>query len=109
VLLAESMSGALARWLEVKLTFSGGSDALLSIGDKGNGFHGASLNIFHVICGEVSEGGVLGSGEHLVVGELPCLTTGHGEELLEVVLDDHAGGIIDFGDDWSGVTHLLFE
>jgi hypothetical protein len=25
-----------------------------------------------------------------------------------VVLDDHAGSIVDFGHHWSGVTHLLF-
>lgn len=67
------------------------------------------LDTLHVLSGEVAEGRVLGAGEHLVVGELPGFTAGHGEELLEVVLDDHAGGIVDFWDDWSGVTHLLFE
>ena len=90
----------------MQLTFTVGCDALFSVGNERNWFTGVLSNILHVVCGEISEGRVLGAGKHLVVSELPCLTTGHGEELLEVVLDDHAGGIVDFGDDWSGVTHL---
>lgn len=83
-------------------------DALLSgfnLRDRLNSIAG----FLHVLWGEVTEGRVLGAGKHLVVSEFPGLTTCHGEELLKVVLDDHAGSIVDFGHDWSGVTHLLFE
>jgi len=92
-----------------KLTFTSGGDALLSVFNKGDGSGVFLANILHVFWGEVTEGRVLGAGKHLVVSEFPGLTTCHGEELLKVVLDDHAGSIVDFGHDWSGVTHLLFE
>jgi len=75
--------------LRVKLTFSVGSDAGFSVEDGGDGLDLTFLNALHVLYGEVSEGRVLGAGEHLVVGELPCLSAGHGKDLLEMVLDDH--------------------
>jgi len=91
-----------------KLTFTSSGDALLSVVNNGDGSGVLLANILHVFWGEVAEGRVLGTGKHLVVSEFPGLTTGHGEKLLKVVLDDHAGSIVDFGHHWSGVTHLLF-
>lgn len=85
---------------------SAGSNGLLGVGDKRHGQDTLGLFV-NVLFGEVTEGGVLGLGEELVLGELPGLTVGHEEDLLEVIFDNHARGEVDLGHvNLLGVTHL---
>lgn len=85
---------------------STGSNRALSVGDEGNG-EDVLLLLVEVLDGEVTEGRVLGFGEELVHGELPGLAVSLGEHLLEVVLDNHGGGKVDFGHtNLLDVTHL---
>lgn len=52
---------------------------------------------WQVLLGEISEGGVLGLWEQLVVGNLERLVAGLGEALLQVVFDDHGASEVDLG------------
>ena len=46
---------------------------------------------------EVTKGGVLGAWEQFVHAEFPSLAVGLCEYFLEMVLNNHAGGKVDFG------------
>ena len=48
----------------------------------------------HVVLREVTESGVLGSWQVLVVRSLPALVAGLGNDLLQVVFDDQAARMI---------------
>ena len=85
---------------------SGSSNRALGVGYERHG-HDIALLLVDVLCGEVTEGGVLGPSEELVHRALPGLAVGLGEHLLEVVLNNHGGGKVDFGHaNLLGVTHL---
>jgi len=90
--------------LENSLT--GSSNRAFSVGDERHG-HNIALLLVEVLWGEVTEGGVLRLREELVHGALPGLAVGLSEHLLEVVLNNHGGGKVDFGHaNLLGVTHL---
>jgi hypothetical protein len=78
----------------------------LSVLDLGNGVGVTFSDALHVLLGEVTEAGVLGAGQERVVGEVPGAAVGHGQDLLEVVLHDHARGVVVLGNDGCSVTHF---
>ena len=88
------------------LTSAGSGDAGLSVFNLGDGGGGVLVDGLHVLLGKVAEAGVLGAGEELVVGELPRLAASHGQDLLQVVLHNHARGMVVLRDDGCGVTHF---
>ena len=63
--------------------------------------------LLHVLWWEIAEGGVLRFGQQLVVCELPRLAGGFGKDLLEVVFNQHARGVVNLGHSVLDVTHLL--
>jgi len=88
---------------------SGSSNRAFGVGDERHG-HDIALLLVEVLCGEITEGGVLGPREELVHRAFPGLAVGLGEHLLEVILNNHGGGKVDFGHaNLLGVTHLLFK
>jgi len=91
--------------LESGLALAG--DRLLGGGDVGNG-HEGFFTLGHVVLGEVTEAGVLGLGEQLVLGEFPGLTVSLGDHLLQVVLSDHRRGVVDLRHgEGLNVTHFV--
>ena len=73
------------------LTGSSGSDADFVLLHLGQSHHLLALELGHGVLGEVTEDGVEGLGEHLVVAKLPgsALRLGQAKHLLEVVLNNH--------------------
>jgi len=64
------------------------------------------VSLWEVVVREVTEGRVLGFGEQLVISEFPGFAVSLGEDLLEVVLDDHRASVVDLGHaHLSDVTH----
>lgn len=80
-------------WKEIVLTnFLGGDRELKSV--KRLWLHVDSSLLVDVVGWEVSEGGVEGSWQVLVVGGLEWLVSSLGKNLLQVVLNDEAASVV---------------
>lgn len=99
-----SNSGAL-----LESGFALNSNRGLSSLDVGNG-QKCFILAGHVVLGEVTEAGVLGLGQELVLREFPGLAIGLGDDLLQVVFSDHRRSEVDLGHGHRlNVTHCIFK
>ena len=73
----------------LECNFSGGNGLLLS--SEGSGREDIGGLLGHMGSGEVTEGRVLGLGQELVVRWLERLGSGSVKNVLQVILEDHAG------------------
>lgn len=76
---------------------------LLNLGDWVN----LGLVLLEEVFREVSEAGVLRARQQLVLSDSPGLTTGHSEHLLEMVLNNHGGTMVDLGHNGRSSIHAL--